>query len=326
VLYLTHGVFFRTIAVMHIPDGFLDVKVIVAATALTAIGVGAAWRQTKKQLPQQKIPLLGLAAAFVFAAQMLNFPVAGGTSGHLLGAVLISVLLGPSAAIIAMAAVLVVQCFLFADGGVLALGANIFNMAVMGVLVGHTVYRSVLRILGGERGRIAAVAVASWGSVLAAALCCAGELAWSGTVAWQTAFPAMAGIHALIGVGEAIIACLVIAAIKKTRPELLAANSGPLPAKAAATVTIYGLVMAFGLVLFVSPFASSWPDGLETVAAKFGFDRQAFVQPLLPSLIPEYKFPGLDSVMFATIVAGIAGVAVVLLLVFFLSRRLKSNT
>jgi cobalt/nickel transport system permease protein len=311
---------------MHIPDGFLDAKVIVAAAALTVIGVGVAWRQTKKRLPQQQIPLLGLAAAFVFAAQMLNFPVVGGTSGHLLGAVLISVLLGPSAAIIVMTAVLVVQCFLFADGGVLALGANVFNMAVMGVLVGNFIYQIVLRILGNERGRIAAVAIASWGSVLAAALCCAGELAWSRTVMWQTAFPAMAGIHALIGVGEALIACLVIAAIRKIRPELLAANAGPFPAKTVVTVIVYGVVIVLGLVLFVSPFASTWPDGLETVAARFGFDRQALARPLVPSLIPDYKFLGLDSPTFATIAAGIAGVAVVLLLVFFLSRRLKGKT
>jgi cobalt/nickel transport system permease protein len=311
---------------MHIPDGFLDAKVIVATAALTAIGFGAAWRQTKKQLPQRQIPLLGLAAAFVFAAQMLNFPVAGGTSGPLLGAVLISVLLGPSAAIIVMTAVLVVQCFLFADGGVLALGANIFNMAVMGVLVGNAVYRSVLRILGNERGQIAAVAIASWGSVLVAALCCAGELAWSGTVPWLTVFPAMAGIHSLIGVGEAIITCLVIAAIRKTRPELLATDSSTLPARSVATVIVYGVVIVLGLVLFISPFASPWPDGLETVAAKFGFDRQALARPLVRSLIPGYKFPGLDSATLATIAAGIAGVAVVLLLVFFLSRRLKSNT
>jgi cobalt/nickel transport system permease protein len=311
---------------MHIPDGFLDAKVIVATAALATIGVGAAWQQTKKHLPQQQIPLLGLAAAFVFAAQMLNFPVAGGTSGHLLGAVLASVLLGPSSAIIIMTAVLVVQCFLFADGGVLALGANVFNMAVMGVLVGNTIYRIFLRILGGERGRIAAVAMASWFSVMAAALCCAGELAWSGTVPWQSAFPAMAGIHALIGVGEAVIACLVIAAIRKIRPELLAANSNLLPGRKIAGIVVYGVIITLGLVLFVSPFASTWPDGLETVAAKIGFDRRALAQPLVPGLIADYRFPGLGSTAWAAIAAGIAGVAVVLLLVIFISRRLKGNS
>jgi cobalt/nickel transport system permease protein len=311
---------------MHIPDGFLDAKVIAATAALAVTGVGAAWRQTKKQLSQRQIPLLGLAAAFVFAAQMLNFPVAGGTSGHLLGAVLVSVLLGPSAAIIVMTAVLVVQCFLFADGGVLALGANVFNMAIIGVLVGNAVYRVVMRILGGERSRIAAVVVASWASVMTAALCCAGELAWSGTAPWQTTFPAMAGIHALIGVGEALIACLVIAAIRKTRPELLPDASGPLPARTAATVIVYGLIVVLGLVIFISPFASTWPDGLQAVAARLGFDRRALVQPLVPGLIADYRFPGLGSTALATIAAGIAGVAVVLLLVFFLSRRLKGNT
>jgi cobalt/nickel transport system permease protein len=136
----------------------------------------------------------------------------------------------------------------------------------------------------------------------------------------------MAGIHALIGVGEAVIACLVIAAIKKTRPELLAENPGPFPARTAAAVIVYGVVIALGLILFVSPFASAWPDGLEQVAAKFGFDRHALARPLVPGFIPDYKFPGLGSATFATIVAGIAGVAVVLLLVFFLSRRLKGKT
>jgi hypothetical protein len=130
----------------------------------------------------------------------------------------------------------------------------------------------------------------------------------------------------LIGVGEAVIACLVITAIKKARPELLAVNSGALPARAVATFIVYGLVIALGLVLFVSPFASEWPDGLESVAAKLGFERQALARPLVPSLIPDYKFPGLDSAMFATIAAGIAGVALVLLLVFLLSRRLKNNS
>jgi len=136
----------------------------------------------------------------------------------------------------------------------------------------------------------------------------------------------MAGIHALIGVGEAVIACLVITAIKKTRPELLAVDSRPLPGRTVATVIVYGVVIVLGLVLFVLPFASAWPDGLETVAAKFGFDHQALARPLVPSLMPDYKFPGLDSAAFAMIAAGIAGVVVVLLLVFFLSRRLKGNT
>ena len=135
---------------------------------------------------------------------MLNFPVAGGTSGHLVGSVLAAALLGPGAAVIALTAVLVVQCFVFADGGVLALGANIFNMGVVGALVGYALYRAVHRQLGGGlRGAVAAAAFASWVSTVLAAVCCAGELAVAGTVPWRVAFPAMAGVHMLIGVGEA---------------------------------------------------------------------------------------------------------------------------
>src|SRR5689334_8604134 len=116
---------------MHIPDGFLDAKVALGAGALSALGVGAAVRNARLRLPPRKIPLMGLSAAFIFAAQMLNFPVAGGTSGHLIGGVLASVLLGPSAAVLVLTAVLMVQCFVFADGGILALGANVFNMGIV---------------------------------------------------------------------------------------------------------------------------------------------------------------------------------------------------
>ena len=126
---------------MHIPDGFLDTKTIVATSALAVVGVAVAWRRVRSEVPPQRVPLLGVAAAFVFAAQMLNFPVAGGTSGHLIGATLVAILLGPGAATIVIAAVLLVQCFLFADGGILALGANVFNMALLGVISGYALYR-----------------------------------------------------------------------------------------------------------------------------------------------------------------------------------------
>ena len=137
--------------------------------------------------PPRRVPLLGLAAAFLFAAQMVNFPVAGGTSGHLVGGVLAAALLGPSAAIVVLTTVLIVQCFLFADGGVLALGANIFNMAIVGAAGGYAIYRVVCRALPGTRGQVAAVAFAGWCSTVLASICCAGQLAWSGTVAWPVA-------------------------------------------------------------------------------------------------------------------------------------------
>jgi cobalt/nickel transport system permease protein len=310
---------------MHIPDGFLDTKTIVATTTLSVVGIAAAWRQTKNHIQPERIPLLGVAAAFVFAAQMLNFPVAGGTSGHLMGAALSTVLLGPAAAIVVMSCVLVVQCFLFADGGVLALGANIFNMAILGSIVGDVLYRSIYRMIGGERGRVVAVAVASWCSVVLASICCAGELAWSGTVSWQAAFPAMAGIHAVIGVGEAAITCLIIVAIRKARPELLIQPSGDVQSRSYSSVVAYGVVIAIGLALFVSPFAYKWPDGLEMVAAKLGFDSKVIQHPLAQGPIPDYQFPGVHSMTLATIAGGVIGVGMVFLLVYVLSRMLKTK-
>jgi len=311
---------------MHVPDGFLDSKTIVATTTLSLVGVTAAWRQTKTHIQSQRIPLLGVAAAFVFAAQMLNFPVAGGTSGHLMGAVLATVLLGAGPAIIVMTSVLVVQCFLFADGGVLALGANIFNMAIVGSLIGGLLYRTIHRLFAGERGRIVAVAVASWCSVVLASLCCAGELAWSGTAPGQTVFPAMAGIHAVIGVGEALITCMVVAALRHARPELLVSPSDDVRVSGTWTIVAYAAVIALGLVLFVSPFASDWPDGLEMVAARLGFDQKAVQYPLAPAFIHDYQFPWIGSGVLATVVGGIIGVGMVLFLVYALSRLLKSKT
>jgi cobalt/nickel transport system permease protein len=147
---------------MHIPDGFIDGKTALATAALSAVGVGVALRQVKRELPPRKISLLGLAAAFLFAAQMVNFPVAGGTSGHLVGGALVAALLGPSAAVVVVTTVLIVQCFLFADGGVMALGANIFNMAIVNSVGGYAIYRSVSGVLPGIRGRITALAFAGW--------------------------------------------------------------------------------------------------------------------------------------------------------------------
>src|ERR1039458_7482818 len=177
----TERVVVRTI--LHIPDGFIDGKTAATTALLSAVGVGLALRQVRLRLPPRRVPLLGLAAAFLFAAQMVNFPVAGGTSGHLVGGVLVAALLGPSAAIVVLTTVLIVQCFLFADGGVLALGANVFNMAIVGAAGGYTIYRIVCRWLPGTRGQVAAVAFAGWCSTVLASICCAGELAWAGTAA-----------------------------------------------------------------------------------------------------------------------------------------------
>ncbi len=200
---------------MHIPDGILDARTAAAAGGLAVAGLGVALRQARLHLPARKVPLLGLTAAFVFAAQMINFPVAGGTSGHLVGGVLAAVLLGPSAAVIVISAVLIVQCFMFTDGGVTALGANVFNMAIVGTVVGWSVYHVVSRLVTGLFGRVLAAAFAGWCGTVLAAIVCAGELAISGTVSGSVALPAMAGIHMLIGIGEGLITGLVLAGIAR---------------------------------------------------------------------------------------------------------------
>ena len=199
---------------MHIPDGFLDLKTAVATGVLSTAAVGISLRRLNGSLPRRKVPLMGLAGAFVFAAQMVNFPVAGGTSGHLMGGVLAAVLLGPAAGVVVITSVLIVQCLLFADGGIVALGANVFNMGVIGSAGGYAIYRGVRLLFRNERGRYLAVVLAAWGSTVLAAACCAGELAWSGIVPWRSAFPAMTNVHMLIAIGEAVISALAFSAIE----------------------------------------------------------------------------------------------------------------
>jgi cobalt/nickel transport system permease protein len=270
--------------------------------------------------------LLGLAAAFVFAAQMLNFPVAGGTSGHLVGSALIAVLLGPGAAVLVLAAVLIVQCFVFADGGLLALGANIFNMGVVGGIAGYVIYRGVRRFSGGTRGVVMAAAFAAWCATVLAAIMCAGELALSGTVAWSVVFPAMVNVHILIGLGEALITGLVVITIHRTRPELIEPSMSATTALGYRQVLGYGLLISLGLVLFVSPFASPWPDGLEKVAGALGFDHRAAHQPLMPAPMTDYQLGGIKSATFATSLAGVIGTVIVFALSFVLARLLVPRT
>ena len=309
---------------MHIPDGFIDAKTALTTATLSAAGVGLALRQVRKELPPRRVPLLGLSAAFLFAAQMLNFPIAGGTSGHLVGGVLVAALLGPAAAVVVLTTVLIVQCFLFADGGVSALGANVFNMALLGTVGGWTIFRVLSRIMPTLRGRVAAVAFAGWCSTVVASLACAGQLAWSGTVAWSVGFAAMAGIHMLIGLGEGLISALVFLAIAKTRPDLVTGMEQTAAPKQTRGLLGFGLIVSLGMAMFVAPFACPWPDGLEAVAAKLGFDHKAD-GATLPALLKDYAMPGFESPALAAAVAGAAGTLVVFGLALLLSRALVPN-
>lgn len=204
---------------MHIPDGFLSPPVWASLTGASAIATGIAAARVNKTLDAEKAPLLGMSAAFIFAAQMLNFPISGGTSGHFMGGVLAAALLGPASGFLALLCVLIVQCLLFADGGLTALGANTFNMALVGAVGGWAVY-SFINIVSRGKFRLIAAGVASWLSIVAAASVCAVELWLSGTVPLEIALPAMAGTHALIGIGEASITMVALGLIWSVRPDL----------------------------------------------------------------------------------------------------------
>jgi cobalt/nickel transport system permease protein len=207
---------------MHIPDGFLDTATSVGAWVVSAGGVAYAVRRVSKELQERQVPLIGVTAAFIFAAQMINFPVAGGTSGHLLGGALAAILLGPWAGMLVLTSVLTVQALLFQDGGLLALGANILNMAIIGVLVGWVVYRGLGRLLHKGRSEMAITGfAAAWTSVVVAALVAALELTISGVFSASVAFTAMGSVHALIGLGEGLITAAVLSFLGVTRPDLL---------------------------------------------------------------------------------------------------------
>lgn len=207
---------------MHIPDGFLSIATVATTGAVSAGGIGVAVRMVNKKLGEKHIPLMGILAAFVFAAQMLNFPIAGGTSGHLIGAALVAIMLGPWAAVLVMTCVLVAQSLIFQDGGLLALGANILNMGVIASFGGYYVYRLAVLALGDRRwGKLVGAFLGAWGSVLLASAACALELAVSGVSPFVVVLPAMSGVHALIGIGEGLITGAVLSLVMATRADLM---------------------------------------------------------------------------------------------------------
>jgi cobalt/nickel transport system permease protein len=205
---------------LHTPDGFLSPAVALVMWAVTAIVVAIAVRETNRTLDERAIPLMGVTAAFIFAGQMVNFPVAPGTSGHLLGGVLAAVLLGPWAGTLVMTAVVVVQALLFQDGGLVVLGANIFIMGIVGTLGAYAAYRLLARILGGEaRGRVPAAAVAAWLAVMGGALSIGLMLLASNATTLEV-LGVILGVHALIGIGEAAITVAALVFIQAARPDL----------------------------------------------------------------------------------------------------------
>ncbi|SDQ07333.1 energy-coupling factor ABC transporter permease [Quadrisphaera sp. DSM 44207] len=330
---------------MHVPDGFLDATTSAATAAVAAGAVGAALQRSGQEVREAGAPLAGLTAAFVFAAQTVNFPVGAGTSGHLVGGALAVALVGPWTAVLCMTVVLAVQALLFADGGLTALGTNVLLLAVVAVVAAALVQRAVLSVLPRRpRSAVPAAAAAGLVSVPAAALAFTGLYAIGGAVPVPVGALALAmgGWHLVIGLGEAVITASVVAAVVATRPDLVhaarhlrpdlvlvdaagvrstvTASAAAHPAAHPAAPARAALPLATGLAVtavvagLAGLVASTSPDGLERVSAVLGFDAAAASPLTAASPLADYALRGVTSPAVATGLAGVAGVLVTVLL------------
>lgn len=304
---------------LHIPDGFLSIVVSIICWAITVITLGFSISKTNRSLGEKQIPLMGVMAAFIFAAQMINFPVAGGTSGHMLGGALAAIVLGPWAGMLVMTAVIAVQALLFQDGGLLVMGANILNMGLVTAAIGYGLYRSVIG--QSKTVKLTVVGFAAWLSVMAGALLTSLQLWLSGTSQLTVVIPAMLGVHALIGIGEALITVFAVAFIMQTRPDLI--GEGSESAKASRNWVYVGVIVSL-LVVLLSPLASADPDGLERVAIDMGFINSGQSAPY--EIIPDYTLPFLGETALSTIVAGVIGAVVVGIVIVLIGRGMKARS
>lgn len=303
---------------LHIPDGFLNLVIALLFWVITAVTVWIAISKTNKSLGEKQVPLMGIMAAFIFAAQMLNFPVAFGTSGHFLGGALAAIVLGPWAAILVMTAVIAVQGLLFQDGGLLVMGANIFNMGLLTAIIGYGLVRSVIN--RGRGTRLAVAGFAAWLSTMAAALAASLQLWLSGTSQLQIVIPPMLGVHVFIGIGEAIVTVAAVGFIELTRPDLL--NKEVIAEKGGRGWVVVGIFVSL-LAVLLAPLASASPDGLERVAQDMGFLQLGQSAPF--KILPDYTIPFLGETPLSTIVAGAVGALVVLGLVIVIGQGLRKR-
>ncbi|YAL83607.1 energy-coupling factor ABC transporter permease [Dermacoccaceae bacterium W4C1] len=329
---------------MHVPDGFIDLPTSAATGVVAAAGVALALRKAAGEIRESGPALPGLVAAFVFAVQMVNFPVGAGTSGHLLGGALAAALVGPWTAVLCLSVVLAVQALLFADGGLTALGTNITLMALVTVLVAYPVMRALVAVLPARRGSvIGAVATGALLAVPVSALVFTGIYAVGGSVdiAVARVAAAMLGWHVLIGVGEAIISGAVVAAVLATRPDLVYIArhlprelvivgadgqartvtadrpvGAPVPVgrRAAGALLAAAVVVAGGL----SYLASAHPDGLEYVGEQLGFSGED--SAVSGSPVADYAVAGLSNGLLAGGLAGILGVLVTVAAGYLVAR------
>lgn len=340
---------------VHVPDGFIDAPTSAVTGVVAAAAVAVSLRGARRELDERTAPLAGLVAAFIFAVQMLNFPVAAGTSGHLLGGALAAILVGPYTGALCISVVLLMQGILFADGGLTALGVNITNMAIVGVVVAYAVFRGLVKVLPKTRRSITAASfVSALVSVPAAALAFT-LLFWIGgttDVPIGKVATAMGGVHLLIGIGEAAITALTIGAVIAVRPDLVygardlrqplklrvggelvdapgAEAEQPVAARTShRTLWISGLATSLVLAGFVSFYASASPDGLEKVAEDKGFIESADEHANADSPLADYGVKDVDNVRLSGGLAGVIGVGVTVVAgtgIFWAVRRRRTD-
>ncbi|MFJ9811540.1 energy-coupling factor ABC transporter permease [Streptomyces sp. NPDC101158] len=335
---------------MHVPDGFINAPVSAAAGVVAAGAVAVSLRGARKELDERTAPLAGLVAAFIFAVQMLNFPVAAGTSGHLLGGALAAILVGPYTGVLCIAVVLLMQGVLFADGGLTALGVNITVMGVVTVVVAYALFRGLVLLLPRTRRSVTAASlVAALVSVPAAATAFTAIYAIGGTtdVPIGKVLTAMVGVHVLIGIGEAVITMLTVGAVIAVRPDLVYGARGltaplklrvdgelvdaapatvPAAARSPRKLWIGGVVAALVLAGFVSFYASASPDGLEKVAADKGIDSKVQPHAAADSPLADYGVKDVSDARLSGGLAGVIGVGATLAVgtgAFWVVRRRK---
>ncbi|MFE7646402.1 energy-coupling factor ABC transporter permease [Streptomyces phaeoluteigriseus] len=341
---------------MHVPDGFINAPTSAVTGVVAAGAIAVSLRGARRELDERTAPLAGLVAAFIFAVQMLNFPVAAGTSGHLLGGALAAILVGPFTGVLCVSVVLLMQGILFADGGLTALGVNITNMAVVTTVIAYAVFRGLLKVLPRTpRSVTAASFVAALLSVPAAALAFTLMYAVGGTtdVAIGKVATAMVGVHVLIGIGEATITALTVGAVIAVRPDLVygargmrqklqlrvngelvdvpaaeEARTAPVAARTSRrTLWVTGLATSLVLAGFVSFYASSSPDGLEKVAADKGIDEKTEEHAVADSPLADYGVKDVTDARLSGGLAGVIGVGVTVVAgstVFWAVRRRRS--
>ncbi|MGW6055268.1 energy-coupling factor ABC transporter permease [Streptomyces sp. NPDC055189] len=339
---------------MHVPDGFINAPVSAATGVIAAGAIAVSLRGARRELDERTAPLAGLVAAFIFAVQMLNFPVAAGTSGHLLGGALAAILVGPYTGVLCVSVVLLMQGVLFADGGLTALGVNITDMAIVTTVVAYLTFRGLVKVLPrGRRSITASSFVAALISVPAAAVAFTFLYALGGTtdVSIGKVATAMIGVHVLIGIGEAAITALTVGAVIAVRPDLVYGARGltqklklrvggelvdapaaeePAPVAARSShrkVWLAGLAASLVLAGFVSFYASANPDGLEKVAHDKGIDKKAEEHATSDSPLADYGVKDITDSRLSGGLAGVIGVGVTVVAgsgIFWVLRRRRT--